>query len=84
MTRPTQRTTASYPVMSLRQAYDAGLPVAVPSSGKLTIRDRPFSHSPAPVRWAIVVAWATLRLGAACAVLLLLVAAVLRVLGVLA
>ena len=83
MTRPAQRT-MPYPVMSLRQAYDAGLPVAVPSSGRLTIRDRPFSHSPAPVRWAIVVAWAVFRLGAACAVLLLLVVAVLRLLGALA
>ncbi len=72
------------PVMSYREAYEAGLPVAVPSSGELTIRDRPFAHSPAPLRWAALIAWGVIRLGAACAVLLLLVLIVVRTLGVLA
>lgn len=82
MTTTTHTTAGTRPAMSYRQAYDAGLPVAVPTTGKLPVRHSVLDHAPASVRFVAVVLWGTVRLAAACLVLLLLVAGLLWVLGV--
>ena len=75
--RPTQ-------AMSYREAYEAGLPVAVPRTGVLPVRVRPVHPTATRLRSIAAAAWAVVSLCAAGSVLLLLVLVVVRVAGVLA
>lgn len=70
--------------MSYRQAYDAGLPVAVPHTGKLPVRTRRTHDTATRLQSAATAAWALVSLGAAGSVLVLLVLLVIRIAGVLA
>ena len=72
------------PAMSYRQAYDAGMPVAVPHSGKLPVRTRRTHDTATRLQAAATAAWALVSLGAAASVLVLLVLVVVRIAGVLA
>lgn len=70
--------------MSYQQAYDAGLPVAVPHTGKLPVRTRSVHPTATRLQSITTAAWAVVSLGAAGSVLLLLVLLVVRIAGVLA
>jgi hypothetical protein len=70
--------------MSYQEAYDTGLPVAIPRTGVLPVRPRPVHPTPTRLQAIASGAWAVVSLAAAGSVLLLLVLVVIRVAGVLA
>ena len=74
----------SRPVLSYRDAYNAGLPVVAPDCELRPGRERLIDRAPDGLVSAVAGAWALVSIVAAAAALVVLVLVVVRVVGVLA